>query len=675
MHTPRVSIAPALLLAWVGLSNAHSWVEQMNVIDANGKYTGASGFPRGNIKRGPGFGDDDMVHLLPPNGRPQTSILPSDPMCMPSQQNPVQSADSPRLKAAPGASIALRYQENGHVTIPGGQKGKPDNRGTVYIYGTTEPKSDEKFLDIHQKWNREGTGGDKRGKLLSTQNFDDGRCYQVNGNSISVQRQQQFPHQADNLMGLNRWCQNNLMIPETAPSGKPYTLYWVWDWPTAPGQDPGLPNGKAEVYTTCIDVDITGNAKRAVDGAAVGDMDAIPSYLKQLASGTQPFVDAPAAAPAQAPSASQAAASVSPAPQTASPAPAPSAAAAPPASQAASPAPASSPCPHDSALQSALSALQAASAAPQPAPVGNPAPANGQPSSAVPASAPASVSAASPSFTVSGAPAVDPPATSSAASVAVGGPGAGVLNSAVPGYMSALGSSGQSTAAAPAPAGSQAAAPQASQQAPAPAQSPQSATQPTQAPSGQGLTFSTIPLAALKQAMPSQAPPAAHVYHRDNQGGVSSMIAWLSQHRPKTVTVGHRTRTTIYTNLPKKPTSAPKPKAAPKSNAAPKPKATPPKPAPKPAPTMETTTAPTPTTTPIPNPHSAIMPPDGSAAYSRARASHTSCFKSADNIIVCPGGFKSNHKRSEPTATVIAPADGKVEGKRVLGGSARFRFL
>jgi hypothetical protein len=93
--------------------------------------------------------------------------------------------------------------------------------------------------------------------LLSSQNFDDGQCYQVNSGTISQQRQQEFPHEADALMGVNLWCQQDIALPANAPSGQPYTLYWVWDWPTAAGVDPGLPNGKPEIYTTCMDVDIT----------------------------------------------------------------------------------------------------------------------------------------------------------------------------------------------------------------------------------------------------------------------------------------------------------------------------------------------------------------------------------------------------------------------------------
>jgi len=93
---------------------------------------------------------------------------------------------------------------------------------------------------------------------LSTQNFDDGQCYQVNGGSISQQRQQEFKHDFDSLMGADLWCQQDIEIPSTAPSGQPYTLYWVWDWPTLPGTS-GFPDGKQEIYTTCMDVDIVDN--------------------------------------------------------------------------------------------------------------------------------------------------------------------------------------------------------------------------------------------------------------------------------------------------------------------------------------------------------------------------------------------------------------------------------
>ena len=204
------------------------------------------------------------------------------------------------------------------LALPQNQPGKPANRGSVYIYGTTEPQPDDKFLDIFNQWNSDGTGGNKRGKLLATQPFDDGQCYQINGGNISTERQQQFPHTANQLMGANLWCQNDIKIPADAPSGKPYTLYWVWDWPTAPNVDPSLPKGKAEIYTTCMDVDITA-AKSSRDledrAAPAGNIDnmAVPSYLKQLAvAPVQSSQPSAAAQPAAAPVASSPAVAAAP---------------------------------------------------------------------------------------------------------------------------------------------------------------------------------------------------------------------------------------------------------------------------------------------------------------------------------------------------------------------------
>jgi hypothetical protein len=84
------------------------------------------------------------------------------------------------LEAAPGDYIAIMHLENGHTTLPHNQPNKPRNRGTIYFYGTTQPKEQEKLFDVHLLWNKQGTGGDKRGKLLATRNYDDGQCYQPN---------------------------------------------------------------------------------------------------------------------------------------------------------------------------------------------------------------------------------------------------------------------------------------------------------------------------------------------------------------------------------------------------------------------------------------------------------------------------------------------------------------
>ncbi|KAL8836612.1 MAG: hypothetical protein Q9170_002835 [Blastenia crenularia] len=292
-----LALAAATLLTSV---NAHSWIEEVRVIAGNGSFVGESGYPRAFAKRAAGVDPDKaMVHLLPPNGRSTgNQILDSDLMCMPSQQQPKQSDGSPMLKAAAGDNIALRYQENGHVTLPQNQPGKPENRGTVYIYGTTNPSPDDKFLSIHKVWNPDGTGGDKRGKLLATESFDDGQCYQMNGGQISAQRQAQFKHKADQTMGQDLWCQNDFKIPKDAPSGKPYTVYWVWDWDTAPGTA-GQPKGLLEKYTTCMDIDVEGQANTQSNPSASGsvklaegqdlDFAAIPHYVEQLNAGKSIF--------------------------------------------------------------------------------------------------------------------------------------------------------------------------------------------------------------------------------------------------------------------------------------------------------------------------------------------------------------------------------------------------
>lgn len=148
-RTMQLTIKSSLALAAATLAasvSAHSWVEDISVIASNGTFVGEPGYPRAFAKRAAGVDPDKaMVYLLPPNGRPTgNQILDSDPICMPSQQQPKQSDGSPMLNAAPGDMVALRYQENGHVTLPQNQPGKPSNRGTIYIYGTTQPSPDDK---------------------------------------------------------------------------------------------------------------------------------------------------------------------------------------------------------------------------------------------------------------------------------------------------------------------------------------------------------------------------------------------------------------------------------------------------------------------------------------------------------------------------------------------------
>ncbi|OJJ46981.1 hypothetical protein ASPZODRAFT_65802 [Penicilliopsis zonata CBS 506.65] len=287
---------PVIILTFLTAAYAHSWIEQIHVIAPNGTFVGAPGYARGNVLRtAPGFSDPEMTFLIPPDTQANnTMIVATQQMCMSTQRTHNQTAGSPRLQASVGAAIALRYQENGHVTLPWNQPGKPPNRGTGYVYGTQEPRVNETFLSIHKVWNQNGTGGDGRGVLLSVQNFDDGRCYQINTGNISEHRQVEYPHVANTLMGADLWCQQDLKLPSDAETDKPYTLYWVWDWPTAPGVDPDLPDGKIEIYTTCMDIDLVDSNSTASESTTEGhtaadyvadqslDSAAIPSEFAEL---------------------------------------------------------------------------------------------------------------------------------------------------------------------------------------------------------------------------------------------------------------------------------------------------------------------------------------------------------------------------------------------------------
>ena len=329
------SLAAAALVALVSLvvpTRGHSWVEELDVIDPKtGTFTGNPGYCRNNTKRtAAGFSDPLMVHILPSAGQPAieerdtipaldtTGIFPNDTMCKRSQYGQYQSDGNPRLQAAPGDLIALRYEENGHVTLPQNQPGKQANRGWIYIYGTSKPKVPELFLDVFGQWDN-ATGGDQRGRLLATQPFDDGYCYQVNGGNISTQRQAQFPHTPTVLTGANLWCQNNIALPTDLPTGQPFTLYWVWDWPTEPGVDPNLPKGKAEVYTSCIDIDIVAKpgskrrvkARQAQSPTSQSALDhlnsaAIPEYVSSLIASPAPAGASPVVSAQTSPAAPEA---------------------------------------------------------------------------------------------------------------------------------------------------------------------------------------------------------------------------------------------------------------------------------------------------------------------------------------------------------------------------------
>ncbi len=197
----------------------------------------------------PALNDDGSVWLLPPNdGRPN-GLYPTDNMCHPSQTIGNYTAQYPMLTATPGDFIVLRYQENGHVTLPEINPTKPKGSGTVYVYGTNQPSSQEKFLDVWKQWTADGQGGNKKGRLLATRNFDDKQCYQINGGTISQQRQVKFKKVAEAPQGADLWCQTDIQLPGDVEVGKDYTLYWVWHWPTfnVVGQTSDIPSGNSKI--------------------------------------------------------------------------------------------------------------------------------------------------------------------------------------------------------------------------------------------------------------------------------------------------------------------------------------------------------------------------------------------------------------------------------------------
>ena len=222
------NLAVVSLVALVGSASAHSWVEAVYRIAPNGTMVGDVGYPRGWVARtstNPVWKDTIPQWLLPVTGQ---SAYAGDEVLnkYPFEENP----KFPMLEATAGDHIALQHLENGHTTLPQNQPMKPHNRGTIYFYGTSDPKPEEKLFDVHLVWNRDGTGGDKRGKLLATRNYDDGQCYQPNDGTISVQRANELASDGA-VHSTELRCQSDIKLPDDLKEGSVYTIYWYWDWP------------------------------------------------------------------------------------------------------------------------------------------------------------------------------------------------------------------------------------------------------------------------------------------------------------------------------------------------------------------------------------------------------------------------------------------------------------
>ena len=218
---------PATALALAASTSAHSWIEYAYKVAPNGTLAGAKGYARGYMPRtDPGFKDTVPQLLLPVTGQSAYSgneIINKYPF----QAKPAY----PMLEASPGDHIAIIHFENGHVTLPQNQPNKPLNRGTVYLYGTAQPADKEKLFDVHLRWNQDSTGGNKRGSLLATRNYDDGQCFQPNTSPITNQRIAKLGAMgAKNTQELG--CQSDVKLPADLKPGSVYTIYWYWDWPS-----------------------------------------------------------------------------------------------------------------------------------------------------------------------------------------------------------------------------------------------------------------------------------------------------------------------------------------------------------------------------------------------------------------------------------------------------------
>ncbi|KAI5310868.1 hypothetical protein KEM55_005990 [Ascosphaera atra] len=268
---PLLALA-AQLSTYLTPASAHSWIELVTNISPNGTCTG-KGYPRGYVSRQEAteLGMTYDVQAMYAPSIQNNSLNAKDPICKPAQQTSNVTSYKGQtfnpIKAQSGSWVSLFYEDNGHVTYPWNQKGKQPGGGHVYIYGK-KGGGDVSKLTFESIWDPEkhdfkdpGDNDSSGLKLLATRNFDDGYCHQGGGpvkdSNISAYRNQIYKiNEQDPLMGVNLWCQSNVKLPQDA-SDK-YTMFWIWNWRTQAHIDPALPDGKDEIYTTCLDVDISG---------------------------------------------------------------------------------------------------------------------------------------------------------------------------------------------------------------------------------------------------------------------------------------------------------------------------------------------------------------------------------------------------------------------------------
>lgn len=236
MRFAAIPGAALVLLAAAPTANAHTWVEWIYKINSTGAFQGDPGYPIGYRARAQDVSDDQH----------QTKIL--DTSTNPAICKPLSSSDTtqyPYLKAGAGDYVALQYQENGHVSQPD-LTPRPYRGGNVYVYGTMEHQDSDGINDVLNSWTVDGTGGNKKGKLIASHYFDDGQCFQdAPGNPIVDERSAKY--------GVSElYCQTDLQLPADLPSEGKYTLMWVWNWPRIIDDNTNV----TEIYTSCAQIDL-----------------------------------------------------------------------------------------------------------------------------------------------------------------------------------------------------------------------------------------------------------------------------------------------------------------------------------------------------------------------------------------------------------------------------------
>ena len=225
----------------------HTWIEQMKVIDSTGAFTGDTGYARGWFARGEGWSDKAVQQKIE---------VFDDAAAMCRFPKVGENQILATLKASPGDNVALLYNENGHVSFH--TPSKPKSGGIVYIYGTTDPKPDDKLKAIWKKWTVDGKGGDGRGSLLAVRKYDDGQCHEPVSANFSQEKLDRIAKDGINEMFM---CQNDITLPDNLKPGEKYTIYWVWDYSTmktdSKAEEPTDESRAAmELYTSCMDIDI-----------------------------------------------------------------------------------------------------------------------------------------------------------------------------------------------------------------------------------------------------------------------------------------------------------------------------------------------------------------------------------------------------------------------------------